>query len=352
MLISSIRLQNIRAHTDSSYEFEDGVNILIGPNACGKTTILESIAYVSRGKMPGSSAHKDMYRDNTDWQRVDIDYESESRSFKSTEEKKEFVVSGDSKKRLSHQDIRPIVWFDPEELRLLRGSPKRRRDYFDALLSQLDPSYQLALGRYKRSLLQRNTLLKKAQIAPDDLFVWDLRLAENAEIIFRQRSMYVAYINQALNDIYHRLAGSTKDLRLEYETTENANNYSASLLGNFKRFYTRDQALGFTSAGVHRDDFIFIDSAHKKIATNASRGEIRTVMLALKILETERLTQHYHTKPIILFDDVFSELDGSRRKAFTETLKGHQTIITTTDADIVTKDFAARANVIAVETQT
>ncbi|MCA9349285.1 DNA replication and repair protein RecF [Candidatus Saccharibacteria bacterium] len=344
MLIRSIRLQNIRAHLDSSYEFEDGVNILVGPNACGKTTILEAIAYLSGLSVVRS---RNLYRHQTEWQRIDISYENQDRTLRVKDEQKSFDVAGNKKKRLGREDIQPVVWFDPEELRLLRGSPQRRRDYFDSLLCRLEPKYQLALGRYKRSLVQRNNLLKKQNISHQDVFVWDLRLAENAEIINSSRQAFVDEINLQINPIYQTLANSSRELKLNYQSAPKTTNYSQALLKSLQQFTKRDQLLGYTTVGPHRDDFVF-ESAGSGFSAEASRGEIRTLMLALKTIEIEKLTSHYQTKPIILFDDVFSELDGSRRKAFTKTLSGHQTIITTTDADIVTKNIANGTNIIAV----
>lgn len=349
MIINSVRLQNIRTHLDSSYEFSDGVNILIGPNACGKTTILESIALSAYGSLPSSSKVKDMYTHNTDWQRIDVDFDKQITSVKVRGQVKEYEVHGDTKKRLSRTDIKPVVWFDPEALRLLRGSPERRRAYFDRLLSSMNAQYASCLARYKRSLQQRNSLLKRGSYAEQDVFVWDLRLAENADVIVNSRRELLDIINKQINQTYKDLSGALKNISLRYESTITSKNYTNSLLAELKANHVRDQHLGFTSSGPHRDDFVFYDEdTSTKLSATASRGEIRTTLLALKVIEVELLYKTFQTKPIILFDDVFSELDGARRKAFTKSLNGYQTLITTTDADIVSKDFASSANIIAV----
>lgn len=349
-MIHSVRLQHVRLHSDSSYEFSDGVNVIVGPNASGKTTILEAINLACTGKPPGVKI-KDMLSNDQDWMRVDVAEEKHQRTVKyesSKPRQKSFEIDDNKMGRLSHEYTAPVVWFDPEQLRLLRGSPSRRRDYIDTLLSQLHPAYSRHLSRYNRALLQRNTLLKSKNFTKDQIFVWNVRIAEHAKEIFDKRKEYVAELNKKLSDTYADLSGVKKNIKVEYDSTTGEDSYSETLLRQLEANQKRDEIMGHTSVGPHRDDIVFMDGTGRSLAGSSSRGEVRSMVLSLKIMELKMLASAFDKQPVLLFDDVFSELDGSRRHAFTSNLSGVQAIVTTTDADIVTKNFAQHAKIIAL----
>ena len=340
----------MRAHQDLSLEFSDGVNVLVGPNACGKTTVLEAVALSTLGTNPNGRI-KDVVADGSDWARIDVQDDGGQRTLKLTGEDtvlKTYELSGVTVKRLRHDQILPTVWFDPEQLRLLRGSPARRREYLDGLLSQIDAGYLNSLRQYNRALKQRNALLKAAKFSQDQMFVWNIRIVEHAKYIQSKRVELVSSLNSSLGDTYASLAGKQKDITTGYSTSISGDSYGEALLQKLEQNVMKDRALGFTSAGPHRDDLVFLDAQGKQLNATASRGEVRTLVLSLKVLELQALEEYYGSKPVLLFDDVFSELDGARRRAFTEYLTSHQAIITTTDADIVTKDFAKTSKIIAI----
>ena len=350
MSIKSVRLQNVRLHQDSSYEFSGGVNVLIGPNACGKTTILESIAITMIGKVPGVRA-KEMLRQDSEWMRIDTLTDKQHRTVKYEplkQSSKYFELDNKPHKRLSYQNSLPIVWFDPEQLRLLRGSPTRRRDYMDQLLTQLDPQYGQSLRQLNRALLQRNALLKKKSFTKDQLFVWNIRFAQHAKYVVEERFKLAEMFNQTINQTYQELSSVKKAISCSYSSPLQRHKYDEQLLINLEKNLQRDLATGYTSFGPHREDLIFRDQNEVDLSQSASRGEIRSLVLSLKTIEVRLLADSYGFKPLLLFDDVFSELDGARRHAFTDSLSDTQTIVTTTDADVVTKDFAQHAKVIAV----
>lgn len=354
MSLQSITLQNFRSYEESSFEFSDGVNILIGPNAVGKTNLLEAVYVSALGKGFRSKQDSDLIRTDQKWAKIDAILDEQERSIvleKSAQDvrlKKRFIFGGNEKKRLSFDDLRPLVLFQPDDLRLVAGSPGRRRDYIDNLLSQLIPAYRQDLSAYNRVLLQRNSYLKSSRISSSDqMFVWNMQLAERGGRIIQKRIKILNMLSIKLGPVYSQVAGSPHKLEIKYESTVPTENYSNSLLQALDKSMHLDKLRGFTSVGAHRDNInITIDSqAFKDVA---SRGENRTLVLALKMIELEALEEARQITPLLLLDDVFSELDGSRRSLLTSYLKNHQTLITTTDADITQKSFSKNTNTISI----
>jgi DNA replication and repair protein RecF len=218
----------------------------------------------------------------------------------------------------------PVVLFEPDDLRLLNGSPSRRRDYFDRFISQLDPLYGIAIRKYDRALKQRNNLLKRAHVSPDELFVWDMVLSEHGAYIIQQRALYVAMMHQQISIVYNKIADSEDTVAITYHHSAVS---KQKLLADLHANTQRDMITGFTSAGPHRHDIIFSYNGAPALSI-ASRGEVRSIMLALKFIEVDILQTLLATKPIILLDDVFSELDASRQKHLVANFKDHQVIIT------------------------
>ena len=348
-MIESVRLQQFRSYLDTSFEFEHGVNIVVGPNASGKTNLLEAILMICRGKSYRVQ-DADLIAHNKDWARIDAQLQESSRSLKIEikEERieKSFIINDTVYKRLPHPQTIPVVLFEPNDLLLLTQSPDLRRGYIDDVLEQLQPGFGQLRRDYKRTLAQRNRLLKTGGL-PDQFFVWNVRLSELGGKIAEQRHAFIQEHTGALNDLYNALVETTHTIDFLYQTKLPINNYTTAMLHDLEKNTQKDSERGFTSVGPHRDDLaISIDGHH--IALAASRGETRTIMLALKLLELTSLEKARGVKPILLLDDVFSELDGARRKKLTEYLKNHQSFITTTDADIVVQHFLGECNVIAM----
>lgn len=354
MSLQSITLYNFRSYKEESFEFSDGVNIIIGPNAAGKTNLLEAVYVSFLGKGFRSKQDSDLINDGQAWAKIDSILDEQERTVileKPSPEvrlKKKFIFGGNEKLRLGFDDIKPLVLFQPDDLRLIGSSPGRRRDYIDDFLSQLIPTYRQDLSAYNRALLQRNSYLKNLRSnATDQLFVWNMQLAERGGRIIQRRLKLLNMLSNKISDVYSRVAGNPHKLTIKYESDINLDNYSNSLLQALEKSTALDRSRGFTSVGVHRDN-IAISIDGKPFKNVASRGENRTLILALKIIELEELEEARQTSPLLLLDDVFSELDGSRRSLLTKYLNKHQTLITTTDADVVGKDFSKNVKLISI----
>ena len=188
-MITDLRLQHFRSYRDASFELSPGVNIVVGPNASGKTNLLEALLIVARGS---SYRAKDaeIVRHEQPWARLDAHLPAGQRTIKITvspQQTKEYELTGKTLKRLTHENTLPVVLFEPEDLRLLSGGPERRRDYLDDLLEQTTAGYGTTRRKYRRALAQRNSLLKQ-HTHKTSLFPWDVRLSELAGQIVRARS--------------------------------------------------------------------------------------------------------------------------------------------------------------------
>lgn len=352
-MLSSITLHNFRSYGEASYEFGEGVNIIIGPNAVGKTNLLEAIYISASGKGFRSAKDSELIKNGEIWSRVDAGFDSQERSVllekphEGVRLKKSFVSGGNKRSRLSFEDTKPAVLFQPDDLRLMSGSPSRRRDYADTLLSQLIPSFRQDILAYERTLLQRNSFLKSSSRTSDQLFVWNMQLAERGGRIIKRRSELVDEINKNISRIYSKVAGNDFQIKLIYEPSLPAAKDSNSLLAALDKSFNLDIRRGYTTVGPHRDN-IAIHINDRPFREVASRGENRTLVLALKIFELQQLEKSRHEKPLLLLDDVFSELDSLRRKSLTKFLRNYQTFITTTDADVVLKHFLNKHTIIAL----
>lgn len=348
-MIYTLRLQHFRSYSDESFEIEPGVNIIVGPNASGKTNLLESILLLCRGS---SYRAKDveLVQHDAPWARIDALTDTEQRTIKFHAEpggvvRKEFVINEQSLRRLSHQKTWPVVLFEPNHLQLLTGSPEPRREYLDQLLDHLHPGFSTTRRQYKRALAQRNALLKGETRGLNQLFAWNVRLSTLGGQIAEQRLQLVSEFNTQIAGAYSQIANHDFLVQFKYIGTCPAENYGTQLLHKLEKSAEIDQKRGFTAYGPHRDDWMIELDGHAAEQT-ASRGETRTLLLALKVLELQLIEKVRNKKPILLLDDVFSELDGARRMALTETLKTHQTFITTTDADVVVQHFLDQCNIL------
>lgn len=348
-MIQDIRLQSFRSYSDETFEFGSGVNIIVGPNASGKTNLLESLLTISLGNSY-RVANRGLVQFEKPWARLDAHTDKEQRVVKieTNDEsvKKSYEIGGKSYVRLPLDKTIPIVLFEPEHLRLLSGSPQRRRDYLDDLLEQTTPGYDRLRNSYKRVLSQRNALLKKGSFhGESQLFAWNIRLSELGGQIAAARQELTNQVAAQINKIYLKLSGSKLKIDLKYDASSAVDNYSSHMLGQLESHADLDFLRGYTSHGPHRDDLNIIINGHSGQEV-ASRGEIRTLLLCLKIVELGLLEAVRGQKPLLLLDDVFSELDGKRRQALTKFLQDHQTFITTTDADVVVQHFMQNCTII------
>lgn len=328
--VLDLHVKHIRSHTEYSIHFAPEVTIITGANGSGKTSLLEAVYLALQGSsFRGSDA--ELLQKDGPWWKIDITLnDQQDRTIKFDPEKatsrKQFVIDTKTTARLPQKQKHPVVLFEPEDLRLLHGSPTRRRQFIDRFISQLNPLYGPSLRKYERALKQRNNLLKSAYINDDQLFAWNVALAEHGAYIIEQRIAFIEQLNQNLAQLYQDIAGTHDEVSIHYSHTF-VGDIKQKLLNELHAHLDRDRYLGNTSVGPHRHDVIFQINNSPALST-ASRGEARTIVLALKFLEVDIIEQLTGKTPVILLDDVFSELDANRQKLLTSHLKGHQIIIT------------------------
>jgi DNA replication and repair protein RecF len=349
MAIANIRLQNFRSYGDESFEFENGVNIIVGPNASGKTNLLEAVLALSRGSSY-RARDIELIQFNKPWARLDGYFDKQSRTIKLNREEesanKVFDINNKNYKRLSLDNTVPVVFFEPNHLQLITRGPEQRRDFLDDLLVRSTPGYKALLSRYKRALTQRNSLLKQGPLAgKSQLFAWNIRLSELGSKIAEARAALIEKMNKNLSKTYSQIAQRKSSAKVIYETPFLIDRYASRLLAKLESSTNLDYERGFTAYGPHRED-IFFSLNKKPIIESASRGETRSLLLALKIFDLQLIEKTREQKPIFLLDDVFSELDGARRQALVGYLKDYQTVITTTDADAVVEHFTTSGRII------
>lgn len=353
MLFTNIRLQNFRSYEDASFELGTGVNIIVGPNAAGKTNLLEALMVCAVGK---SYRAKDMLliEAGKSWLRLDVHTsENSTRIIKieantDTKTSKSFVFDDKPYKKLILKHRQPIVLFEPNDLHLLYAEPNKRREYIDNLLEQYIPHFAKLRLDYRRIIAQRNALLKQPlNVGKSQIFAWNLRLCQTAAEIVENRLKLIDVINESIDETYTSVSNKTMDVKVQYVSKTPTLSYSSNLMRQLEEQIDIDRIRGYTSRGPHRDDIVAY-FGDKPISDSASRGENRTYMLSLKILELHILEEQTGKRPLLLLDDVFSELDGSRRRALTQFLQNYQTIITTTDADIVTQHFSDKTHKIII----
>lgn len=327
--ITSISVQHVRVHRKYLLQLDPRVTLITGINGSGKTTLLEALYIALRGvSFKGLDA--EILQQSAPWYRVDVQFEDgtervvkfdPSRSMG----RKQFIVDGKTSYRLSAQHKYPVVLFEPDDLRLLSGSPARRRQFIDQFVSQLDPKYSLTLRRYERALKQRNTLLKQ-RASVDSLFAWDVSLSEYGAYIIEQRIRFIDRLNDHLNSSYASIAHTQDVVSMSYSDITSSDT-TQKLLSELHTHTDRDRMLGYTSVGPHRHDLLFYFNKSPAL-TVASRGEARSIILALKFLEVAIIESMTGKYPVVLLDDVFSELDKARQDYLIDSMKHNQIIIT------------------------
>jgi DNA replication and repair protein RecF len=332
-LVEKIRVQHVRTHTEYRAAISPTVTVITGSNGIGKTSLIEAL-YVALTGSSFKGVDKDIIQDSASWYRIDIGFaDGQVRTVKYEPARqtgrKQFIIDGKTNYRLPMAQKYPVVLFEPDDLRLLGGSPSRRRQFIDRFISQIDLQYSVAVRRYERALKQRNALLKHTHLSEENLFAWNVSLSEYGAYIIKKRQEIIDMINQELGNVYATISGAADVVTIRYSHHPHAN-IQQKLLSDLHDHFAKDKIMGFTSVGPHRHDILF-DFNGSAALNVASRGEIRSIILALKFLEvhiTEKMTDK---KPLILLDDVFSELDQTRQKNLVTEFTDHQIIITSVD---------------------
>ena len=349
-MLAELRLKQFRSYTNDSFEFSPGVNIVVGPNASGKTNLLEAILITASGSSYRAK-DADLIQIGAPWLRIDARLGNDKqRTVKIVRDPPSRTFELDDKKfqRMTLKHTVPVVLFEPNHLLLISGSPDARRVYLDDILEQAVPGYGTLRRQYKRTLAQRNALLKREHSnMATQVFPWNIRLSQMAAQIVRARVTLVKQLHDTVPELYASLSHSNVKVSIQYDAKCDIEAYETQMLKQLETNLELDQLRGFTSCGPHREDIIIQFDNHLASEV-ASRGETRTLILALKIFELQHLTMLRDETPLLLLDDVFSELDGARRHALTDYLSNYQTFITTTDADLVLGRFVKNCNVIAL----
>ncbi len=342
MIIKSIELNNFRNYENLHITFTGGTNILYGDNAQGKTNILES-AYVSgTSKSHKGSKDKDMIRfgkEESHIRTIVVKNDSEFQidiHLKKSRTKGIAVNKIPIKKASELFGILTIVFFSPEDLNIIKNGPAERRRFLDFELCQLDKIYLSDLANYNKALNQRNKLLKDIVYRPelkDTLSIWDMQLVEYGCRVIRRRHAFIKELKEIVFNIHKNISGKREELQLTYEPNS-AETEFASELGRTKE---KDLKYCQTSVGPHRDDLSF-KIKNVDIRKFGSQGQQRTCALSLKLSEIELVKKSIHDIPVLLLDDVLSELDSSRQNYLLNSIHDIQTIITCTGLDDFVKN--------------
>lgn len=337
MIIKSLRLEDYRNYNELYIDFDSGTNILYGDNAQGKTNILEAIYLSGTTKSHRGSKDRDVINFNKDEAHIrtivnkhDIDYKIDMHLKKN--KTKGIAINGIPIKKASELfGILNIVFFSPEDLNIIKNGPSERRRFIDIELCQLDKVYLYNLTKYNKIINQRNKLLKDLQYNRsllDTLSVWNLQLINYGTQIIKRRSVFIDQINDIIYSIHKKLSGDREELYLKYEPNVEMDNFDSEL----ERSIDRDIKFKTTHKGPHRDDLNFLIK-DIDIRKYGSQGQQRTAALSLKLSEIELVKKIINDTPILLLDDVLSELDSNRQNYLLNSINDIQTLITCTGLD-------------------
>ena len=334
MWIKNIKIKNFRNYNQEEINLEKNINIFYGKNAQGKTNIIESIFLCSLGKSFRAKKDNEMIKLNEENAIVEIEYEKSDRDGKIKIEignKKNIYLNGIKIKKLSELlGNLNIVIFTPDDINILKGGPQNRRRFLDIMISQLRPNYMHILNLYLKTIEQRNKYLRQIKEEHKDenlLEIWDEKLAEYAVKIYEYRKEFIEKIIKKINIIHKNITNGEEQIELEYITECDNKEKYLQLLKERRKL---DIIKGFTTKGIHRDDFVIYINK-KEIKIFGSQGQNRTAMLSLKLAELQVIYDEIGEYPILLLDDFMSELDRTRRKNFLENIEGTQVIITGTE---------------------
>lgn len=342
MKIVSLRLVNFRNYSEQSVTFADGLNIFYGKNASGKTNLLESVYLCSVLRSPRTSRDKELIMLGAERALVSVVVEKKYRKHRIDIQidavgKKKVAIDGIPVQRAGELlGVAAAVFFSPDEMKLVKESPQERRVFLDVGLSQQQKSYFIALQRYNKVLKQKNNQLKNSRYQNninDMLEVWDAALAEHGAIIIKKRMDYISDLDAVSAEAHSVLSEGSENLELTYESAVALEgDIRANLLDALAECRERDKELGYSTVGPHRDDIkISLDGRDSR--KFASQGQQRTIALALKLGEVELYKKETGEAPILLLDDVLSELDENRRRLLLEKTSGIQTLLTCTEFD-------------------
>ena len=360
MIIESLELKNYRNYGELSLSFDPGTNLLYGDNAQGKTNILEALYYCASAKSHRGSKDREIIRFGEEEAHVklilrkrDVPYRIDMHLKKNSA--KGIAVNGMPIRRASELfGILNAVLFSPEDLNIIKNGPSDRRRFMDLELCQLNRSYVHALVSYNRALVQRNRLLKDISFQPElreTLDLWDSQLVNYGSQLIRERRAFLARLNPVIGPIHAGLTGGKEEISVIYDGNTDEQEFGNSLM----RTRESDLRQKITSVGPHRDDIGFFvkrtdaeaslaavpsDRRGMDLRRYGSQGQQRTAALSLKLSEIGLMEQTTGESPVLLLDDVLSELDTDRQKQLLRTISRIQTVITSTGMEnLLGRDF-------------
>lgn len=334
MYIKTLELKDFRNYDNLFMEFHNGINILYGDNAQGKTNILEAIYICSTTKSHKGSKEKEIIKMDKEEAHLRILVDRDHTTHKVDMHLKKNKPKGVAidglpiKKSGELFGVVNIVFFSPEDLSIIKNGPSDRRRFIDLELCQLDKVYLYNLTNYNKIISQRNNLLKQISFNRkllDTLSIWDMQLVEYGTQIIQRRKLFIKQLNEIVYDIHKKLSGDKEELKINYEPNVSIEDFAGKLAGSQER----DITLKMTNVGPHRDDISFLNGAID-IRKFGSQGQQRTAALSLKLAELELVKKITRDKPILLLDDVLSELDRKRQNYLLNSIHDIQTIITCT----------------------
>ena len=334
MIIKSLELDHFRNYDSLSMTFDSGTNILYGDNAQGKTNILEAIYLSATTKSHKGSKDRDIVNFAAEEAHIRTYIEKDGLENRvdmhlRKNKSKGIAINGQKiKKAADLLGLLNVVFFSPEDLAIIKNGPAERRRFVDMELCQLDSFYLYNLNNYNKIVNQRNKLLKELYFNPglkDTLSIWDSQLLSYGSKIIERRMAFVEQLNDIIYDIHRKLSGNKEELRICYEPDVTLEEYEQKLQAGQER----DIRLKQTSTGPHRDDFSFL-AGDIDIRKFGSQGQQRTAALSLKLSEIELVKKITKDTPVLLLDDVLSELDSNRQNYLLNSIGDIQTIITCT----------------------
>lgn len=393
MLLARLSLSHFRNYERLELEFGSGITLLYGNNAQGKTNLLEAIFFLATARSPHAGAERELIHwgaatEPIPFARVEAQIgrangvmteleivlvTGEERDLTVARVSKRIKVNGVNKRAIDLLGNLNVVLFLPQDLELVFGSPGDRRRYLDTTLSQIDPKYSRALQQYNHVLEQRNALLKEFRersFNAAELEPWNNKLVENGSYVMARRAQAIETYNGLVSEIHPQLTAEHKELKLHYQPTIPVEAFALpetrqlglgltppsapleqiamAFRGQLAALRAKEAGAALTLVGPHRDDLRFtVDGVD--MTTYASRGQGRTIAVALKLAEIELMRAETGEEPVLLLDDVMSELDKPRRAALSHAiLSAKQAIVSATDLDDFTGEFIARARILSV----
>lgn len=337
MMIESIELKNYRNYKELHMELDEGTNILYGDNAQGKTNILEAVYICGTSKSHKNAKDKDIIQFNQDESHIKLQIKKNHVPYRldmhlKKNKPKGIAINGIPIRKASELfGTANLIFFSPEDLNIIKNGPSERRKFIDMELCQLNKLYVHSLVQYNKVLLQRNKLLKEIFFHPEyeeTLDVWDMQLVTYGRELIQFRRDFIDRLNHIIHGIHETLSGNKEDMIVSYEPHTTEDKFEAIL----KKNRPQDRKQKTTLAGPHRDDISFMVNGID-IRIYGSQGQQRTAALSLKLSELELVKELSHDSPILLLDDVLSELDSSRQNHLLSSIQNIQTLITCTGLD-------------------